>query len=230
MDTDENRWGVETAPAVGGRRSAVDPSAARLRSRQAGSGQAGLPIATLLALAVAASCDSTTDQAAEPATPGSIETSVATPAGGEAVEALKAPVAVQHRTVVDVQAPADERPVRYAPWAIELEVGATPIAAYQVELVVKSGDATVVGVEGGTTDGFREPPFFDPKALAGGRIVLAAFNTKVGLSRGRHRVATLHMREAGPAPAYELRLVAAASPDGSPADVDIDLVSGKGRE
>jgi hypothetical protein len=118
--------------------------------------------------------------------------------------------------------------VRYAPWAIEIDVGDAPIAAYQVELVVRSGDATIVGVEGGTVDGFREPPYYDAAALAGGRIILAAFNTKVSLSPGRHRVATVHMREAGAAPVYELRLVAAAAPDGSAAVADIDLVSGKG--
>jgi len=223
MNTDEHRWG-------GAGRRAVGPSAARLRSRQAGSGQAGRPIVALLAFALAAACESSPDETAGPATPGPVEIQAATSAGAKTVEAPAPPVAVQHRTVVDVEAPADERPVRYEPWAIELEVGDVSIAAYQVELVVRSGDATVVGVEGGTTDGFREPPYYDPQALAGGRIVLAAFNTKVGLSRGRHRVATIHMREAGPAPAYELRLMAAAAPDGSPAVVDIDLVSGKGRE
>jgi len=95
---------------------------------------------------------------------------------------------------------------------------------------VLAGDATIVGVEGGTSDGFRDPPYYDPKALAGGRIVLAAFNTKVALSPGRHRVATVHMREAGAAPIYELRLTAAAGPDGVPAPADINLVSGKGAE
>jgi hypothetical protein len=134
------------------------------------------------------------------------------------------------RTTVTVQVPPARAPVTYEPWAIELDVKETPIAAYQVELLVRSGDATIVGVEGGTTDGFRDPPYYDPKALAGGRIVLAAFNTKVALSPGRHRVATVHMREAGAAPVYELRLTAAAGPDGVPAAADINLVSGKGAE
>jgi hypothetical protein len=134
------------------------------------------------------------------------------------------------RTTVTVQVPPASVPVTYEPWAIELDVKETPIAAYQVELIVRSGDATIVGVEGGTTDGFRDPPYYDPQALAGGRIVLAAFNTKVALSPGRHRVATVHMREAGAAPVYELRLTAAAGPDGVPAAADINLVSGKGAE
>ena len=119
-----------------------------------------------------------------------------------------------------VTAPADERPVRFVPWAVELDVGDVPVAAYQIEVVVRSGEATVVGVEGGAAPGFDEPPAYDPAALAGGRIVIAAFDTRVGLSPGRHRVATLHLREAGAGPVvYEVRLVAAAAPDGSPAAV-----------
>jgi len=113
--------------------------------------------------------------------------------------------------------PADSRPVRFRPLAVELEVGDAPISVWQVDLVVVSGDARIVGVEGGTAEGFREPPYYDSAALLGGRIVLAAFNTHTSLARGRHRVATVHVREAGGPPTYELRLVAAAGPDGAPA-------------
>src|SRR5262245_23734544 len=117
---------------------------------------------------------------------------------------------------------------RYVPWAIELDVGATPVAAYQVELRVRSGDAAIVGVEGGTSDGFRDPPYYDPRALAGGRIILAAFDTEASLAPGRRRVATVHMREVGPTPSYELALIAAAAPDGSPAVPGVHLVSAEG--
>jgi hypothetical protein len=131
--------------------------------------------------------------------------------------------------LLSLAAGAGDAPVRYVRWAIELEVGATPIAAYQVELVVRSGDATIVGVEGGTSEGFREPPFYDPRALAGGRIVLAAFDTRTSLAPGRHRVATLHLREAEPS-TYALELLAAAAPDGSPATADVHLVRIEGEE
>jgi hypothetical protein len=132
--------------------------------------------------------------------------------------------------VVTVEASPEDPPVRYVPRAIELEVGATPIAAWQVELVVRSGEATIVGVEGGTAEGFREPPYYDPKALAGGRIVLAAFDTRASLPPGRHRVATLHLREAGSRATYELALLAASAPDGSPAAAQIHLVGAKGEQ
>jgi hypothetical protein len=49
------------------------------------------------------------------------------------------------------------------------------------------------------------------------------------LTRGRHRVAAVHMREAGPGPAeYELRLVAAASASGERISARPVLGPGKG--
>jgi hypothetical protein len=119
---------------------------------------------------------------------------------------------------------------RFRAVAIELEVGEEGLAAYQVELVVRSGEASIVGVEGGTAKGFTAPPYYDPAALYAGRIVLAAFNTKVRLEKGRHRVAVLHLREAGPRPAYALRVVAAAAPDGARIEVRAILVDVKGVE
>ncbi|MBW2276583.1 MAG: hypothetical protein JRF63_03765 [Deltaproteobacteria bacterium] len=109
---------------------------------------------------------------------------------------------------------ATDGEIRFAPVEIVLEVD-EPVAAYQVELLVKRGQATVVGVEGGENAGFDAAPYYDPAALKGGRIVIGAFSTKHVLTRGRHRVAAVHMREVGPDPAeYELRLVAAASASG----------------
>ena len=127
-------------------------------------------------------------------------------------------------------APADAREVRFRPLHIELEVERTPVSVWQVELVVVSGDARIVGVEGGTAEGFREPPYYDSAALLGGRIVLAAFNTHIGLPAGRHRVATVHVREAGPSPTYELRLAAAAGPEGAPAAAKAILVMEEGAQ
>jgi len=102
--------------------------------------------------------------------------------------------------------------VRFA--TVEITLAADhPIAAWQVELVVTAGDARIVGVEGGEAP-FAEPPRYDPAALAGGRIILAAFDTHAALPAGRHRVAIVHVRAAGPA-AYSVRVAAAADPDGT---------------
>lgn len=108
--------------------------------------------------------------------------------------------------------------VRFRPLDVELAVEDAPLGAYQVELVVTDGDARIVGVEGGEPPGFEEPPYYDPAALAGGRIVLAAFSTEQALPAGAtHRVATVHLRETGPAATYELRLIVAADAAGAPA-------------
>lgn len=113
---------------------------------------------------------------------------------------------------------AGDGAVRFRPLDVELAVGDAPIGAYQVELVVAAGDATIVGVEGGALPGFEAAPYYDPAALAGGRIVLGAFSTARTLpARGTHRVATVHLREQGPGPTYELRLIAAADAAGAPA-------------
>lgn len=56
----------------------------------------------------------------------------------------------------------------------------------------------------------------------------ARSRTELRLAPGRHRVALLHLREAGPDPAYELSLVAASAPDGSPAAAEVHLLSVKG--
>ena len=124
--------------------------------------------------------------------------------------------------------PGQAQAARFRAVAIELEVGAEGLAAYQVELVVRSGDASIVGVEGGTAAGFAAPPYYDPAALYAGRIVLAAFNTKVSLKKGRHRVAVVHLREVGPAPSYAVEVVAAAAAGGTRVKVRAILVDVKG--
>jgi hypothetical protein len=97
-----------------------------------------------------------------------------------------------------------------------------PVAAWQVEVRTTAGESTMVGVEGG--DGpFAEPAYYDPRALAGGRIVLAAFTTASPLPAGRHRVARLHVREgAGPAE-HAAQLVVAAGAEGETVDATVTL-------
>ncbi len=114
--------------------------------------------------------------------------------------------------------------VRFAPIDIVVDVGNGRLAAYQIELVVR-GDATVVGVEGGAPAAFKAAPYYDPAALAGGRIIVAAFSTADELPSGRIQVATLHMREQGAAPQYEVRVMAAADSDGQPLTIEASAVA-----
>jgi hypothetical protein len=108
----------------------------------------------------------------------------------------------------------DPAEVRFRSLAIELEVGEQEVAGYQIELKTIAGDALIVGVGGGTARGFTDPPTYDPAALAGGRIILAAMNPNLALNMGRHLVAVVHMRESGEEPVYEVEVIAAGDVDG----------------
>jgi hypothetical protein len=117
---------------------------------------------------------------------------------------------------------------RFRPVEVWVDSGDTPLAAYQLEISA-DGDAEIVGVEGGATAPFADPPRYDPAALQGGRIILATFSTASGLPRGRTRVATLHVREPGNrAPEYRASLVAAATADGRSIPATVQLVPSQG--
>ena len=98
-----------------------------------------------------------------------------------------------------------------------MDSGAKPLAAYQLEFRVEKGDAKIVGVEGGSHAAFREPPFYDPKAIQKERVVLAAYNTSTSnkLPKNKTRVATIHLQISGTKkPEFTVKLTTAASNDG----------------
>lgn len=108
---------------------------------------------------------------------------------------------------------------------LEAEDGAA-LGAWQVQLVDRAGASTLVGVEGGEHAAYREPAFYDPRALVEGeRIVLAAFSTAADLPRGKTRVARVHARMDGVAE-WSLRVVAAADGNGEVIEVRSSLVEG----
>ena len=76
---------------------------------------------------------------------------------------------------------------------VYVDSGELALAAYQFEL--RCDSAEIVGIEGGEPAHFREPPRYDPAALQGGRVVLAAFTTEPDPPRGRVRVARVHLLE-----------------------------------
>lgn len=119
--------------------------------------------------------------------------------------------------------------VHFRPLDVHLDSGDRPLAAYQIEIVVTSGRAEIVGVEGGEHQAFHGAPYYDPAALNGGRIIIAAFNTGADLPKGKTRVATIHMQELGiERPEYEARLMAAASSAGQRIDAIVSLNRGQG--
>ena len=118
---------------------------------------------------------------------------------------------------VMAQPGATNQPVRFRAVDIFIDSRETPLAAYQIEFSVKSGNARVVGIEGGEHPAFKEAPFHDPKAIQQERVIIAAFNTASAakLPKGRTRVATVHLQLSGEgATEYFVKLETAATPEG----------------
>jgi hypothetical protein len=116
------------------------------------------------------------------------------------------------------QQPAEETPVRFRAVDIFVDSGNTPLAAYQLEVSVTNVLAKIVGIEGGAHPAFREPPFYDPKAMQHDRVILAAFSTNSPdkLPTGKTRVATIHLEIVGRGePKFQLHLQAAADANGN---------------
>lgn len=92
-----------------------------------------------------------------------------------------------------------------------------PLAAYQLDWRVASANAKIVGIEGGDHPAFRNPPYYDPKAIQQERVIVAAFNVSedTGLPKRRTRVATIHLQtKAGARCDYRLTKAEAATSDG----------------
>ena len=107
--------------------------------------------------------------------------------------------------------------VRFQAVDIFIDSKETPLAAYQLEFLVKTGDAKVVGVEGGEHPLFKDAPFYDPKAIQHERIIIAAFTTAAAdkLPKGKTRVATIHFQVSGERnPDYAITLETAATLEG----------------
>jgi len=104
-----------------------------------------------------------------------------------------------------------------------------PLATYQLEFSVTNpaSAAKIVGIEGGESPAFSEPPFYDPQAMQHERVIIAAFstNTVYNLPKGKTRVATIHLQTSRTAePEYQLKLEIAADTNGNriPAETSVE--------
>lgn len=134
---------------------------------------------------------------------------------------LLAPVA-RGAELPEPSAPVASASPRFMAVDVVMDSGAEFLAAYQVTFMVTNLQAKIVGIEGGDPLPFREPPYYDPKAIQHERVILAAFSTAPAnqLSRGRTRVATIHLQVAGAGePACTLTVQAAADATGRPVSV-----------
>jgi hypothetical protein len=118
--------------------------------------------------------------------------------------------------------PQEPAAATFAAYDVFVDAGDQALGAYQFEWHVRRGAAQIVGVEGGAA-AFAGAPFYDPAALQGGRIVIAAFSTAADLPVGRTRVARVHLRIGpGEAPQYEVRLQACAGREGETLTATVD--------
>jgi hypothetical protein len=110
----------------------------------------------------------------------------------------------------------------FAAYDVFVDAGSAALGAWQFEWVVRGGGARIVGVEGGEHPAFAAAPYYDPAALQGGRIVIAAFSMAKDLPHGRTRIARVHlMIDPGAAPQYAVQLQACA--DGAGADLSASV-------
>jgi len=131
------------------------------------------------------------------------------------------------------QPTAADKTVHFRTVDVYVDSKTQPLAAYQLELSVKRGDAKIVGIEGGQHPAFKEAPFYDPKAIQQERVVIAAFNTASAdkLPKGRTRVATIHVQITGDLkPEYVAKLMTAGTVDGKQISAEVTFEERKPNE
>lgn len=91
-----------------------------------------------------------------------------------------------------------------------------PLAAWQVEFAAEVGTVSLVGVEAGEHPAYaKRPPYYDPAALAGNRVIVGDFSLDPDPPKSKTRVARLMLEVRGSAkPQYVARLMTAADAEG----------------
>ena len=121
-----------------------------------------------------------------------------------------------------------ESSVRFTPLRVYIDSGERSLGAFQFELRTIRGDVKIVGVEGGEHKAYKQPPYYDPAALANNRIKIAAFNTSGELPSGKSRIATLHLMITGSVePEYKLDLTVSADADAEEIPAEITFEKGE---
>ena len=102
-----------------------------------------------------------------------------------------------------------------------------PLAAWQLEFAAETGDISLVGVEAGEHPAYaKRPPYYDPAALTGKRIIVGDYSLDSELPKSKTRVARLMLEIKGDAkPQYLTKIMAAANADGKPIPVEVSLVA-----
>ena len=110
-----------------------------------------------------------------------------------------------------------------------VDSGNQRLAAWQLEVKSTANDVQIVGIEGGEHPAFKEPPYYDKRAMNNNRVIIAAFSTGDNLPSGRSRVARIHVqvRSSG-ARTWLSELTTSATTDGTriPAEISIAKAAG----
>ena len=131
-------------------------------------------------------------------------------------------------TQLDGPNDVEQNAVRFEAIDVFVDSGDQPLAAYQFELTSQEPGVEIVGIEGGEHAAFKEPPFYDPKAMNNNRVILAAFNTGQDLPAGRSRVARIHVQVMGPGQReYRTRLLVSATVEGQQIPAKVSIANGK---
>ena len=114
---------------------------------------------------------------------------------------------------------------RFAAVDILIDPHGHPLAAYQFEFTAEPGTISLVGVEAGEHPAYAaRPPYYDPAALAGRRIIVADYSLAPTLPTTKTRIARLMLELRGDAkPQYITKLIAAADPDGKSIAVTLSI-------
>lgn len=105
-----------------------------------------------------------------------------------------------------------------------VDSGNQRLAAWQLEVKSTANDVQIVGIEGGEHSAFKEPPYYDKRAMNNNRVIIAAFSTGDDLPSGRSRVARIHVLVRGSGSrTWQSELTTSATTDGTriPAEISI---------
>lgn len=145
-------------------------------------------------------------------------------AGGNQATAVRTAAPAASSAAVyasDGQAPAA---TRFMPVEVHIDPNGEPLAAYQFELQAEPSGVRIVGLEGGAHPALADPPYYDPEAMRGDRVIVAAFSTNApaDLPTQKTRVATIHVAVPVDAqPRFTIELQAAADGAGETVEATI---------
>lgn len=122
----------------------------------------------------------------------------------------------------------DQTDIRFEAIDVIVDSGNEALGAYQFELDSVSDGVEIVGIEGGEHAAYADPPYYDPQAMNGNRVILAAFSTDAKLPTGRSRVARIHVQLEGAAPkSYRFKLTATANDQGEDISAEVEIAKTK---